>query len=82
VDATPEPDAGATPAAGRSLGADAVLPVGVGTLAWLVALVVVVIVDGAGRPTAVCAVGAGLGVLGLWQTLRRRAAYRRAGRQS
>lgn len=59
---------------------DAVVPVLTGTVAWLVALVVGLVIDADPPWTAVCAAGLGLGVLGSAYVLRRRAAYRRAGK--
>jgi hypothetical protein len=60
--------------------ADAVVPVLVGTFAWLVALLVGLVVDAAQPWVGVCAAGLGMGVLGSAFVLRRRAAYRRAGK--
>jgi Protein of unknown function (DUF2530) len=62
--------------------ADAVVPVLVGTAAWLVALVVGLVI-GADPPwVQVCAVGLGLGLVGSLIVLRRRDAYRRAGKSA
>lgn len=60
--------------------ADAVVPVLVGTALWLIALLLGLII-GADPPwVQICAVGLGLGVIGSAFVLRRRAAYRRAGK--
>lgn len=61
---------------------DAVVPVLVGTLGWLIALVVCLLVDADAAWTAACAAGFGLGVLGSGYVLRRRAVYQRAGRSA
>lgn len=60
--------------------ADAVIPVLVGTGLWFIALVIGLVV-GADPPwVQISAVGLGLGLLGSAFVLRRRAAYRRAGK--
>jgi hypothetical protein len=60
--------------------ADAVVPVVGGTGLWLIALLIGLLI-GADPPwVQVSAVGLGLGVLGSIFVLRRRAAYRRAGK--
>ncbi len=62
--------------------ADAVVPVLVGTGLWAIALLIGLII-GADPPwVQVSAVGLGMGVLGSAFVLRRRAAYRRAGKAS
>jgi len=61
-----------------------VLPITVGTVAWAVALVVLLLIrdrlrqSGDGWWISVCATGLALGVLGSVWVRRRRAAYRRA----
>lgn len=69
----------------QPLDEDGVLAVTLGTVAWLVAFVVLFLFfreDLRAHDTqwwlAVCLVGAGLGVAGRWYTVRRRATYRRA----
>jgi hypothetical protein len=68
---------------GRAGGADAVLPVTVGTAAWAVALLVLLLLRerlrtaGDGWWIWVAATGLTLGVLGSVWVRRRRAAYRR-----
>jgi Flp pilus assembly protein TadB len=61
---TPEPDPS------EPIQVDLARVAGVGTLAWVVALVVCVVLAALGlvtwTPAAVCAVGAVLGVLGVW----------------
>lgn len=61
---------------------DAVVPVLTGTGAWLVALVVGLLADLDPPWTAVCATGLAFGLVGSAIVLRRRAAYRRAGRSA
>lgn len=69
----------------QPLDEDGVVAVAAGTVAWLIALVVLwgffrdeLAAHDAEWWLTVCVVGAGLGVLGLGYTLRRRAAYRKA----
>ncbi|NLU82433.1 DUF2530 domain-containing protein [Rhodococcus sp. HNM0569] len=51
-----------------------------GTVAWLVACVVVLVTDGAGSTLAVCACGAAIGVLGYALFFVQRRAARRGDR--
>ncbi len=69
----------------QPLDEDGVLAVTLGTVAWLVAFVVLFLffrddlqAHGTQWWLTVCLVGAGLGVAGRWYTVRRREAYRRA----
>lgn len=68
----------------RPVDADGVNAVALGTVAWIIALVVLLLFfrDSLAAADAswwiwVCAVGAGLGVVGLLYVTRRREAYRR-----
>lgn len=61
---------------------DAVVPVLTGTACFLVALVVGLVADLDAPWTAVCATGFGFGLVGSLIVLRRRTAYRRAGRSA
>ena len=70
----------------QPLDEDGVLAVTLGTVAWLVAFGVLFLffrdqlqAHGTQWWLTVCLVGAGLGLLGLGYTTRRRAAYRKAG---
>lgn len=70
----------------QPLDADGVGAVAAGTVAWLVGYVVLFLffrdeltAHGTQWWLTVCLVGAGLGLLGLAYTTRRRAAYRKAG---
>lgn len=58
------------------------MPVVSGTVVWAVALVVGLVLGSDAPWTAVCATGVGFGLLGCVIVLRRRAAYRRAGRSA
>jgi len=68
----------------QPLDEDGVLAVTLGTVAWLVGLVVLYVffrdelqAHNTQWWLTVCVVGAGLGVAGIWYTTRRRSAYRR-----
>jgi len=58
--------------------ADGVLPVTIGVVAWLVALIVLAIAGAPAETLWICAVGAVLGLAALPYLVRRRAVYRRA----
>lgn len=69
----------------QPLDEDGVLAIRLGTAVWLVALIVLWLFfrddlqrSGTQWWLTVCAVGAGLGVLGIWYTTRRRNVYRKA----
>ena len=62
--------------------ADAVVPVLVGTVIAAAALLVGLLLDLDPPWVAVCATATGLGLVGSAIVLRRRAAYRRAGRSA
>jgi ABC-type nickel/cobalt efflux system permease component RcnA len=68
--------------------ADAVVPVTVGTVAWAVALVVMLPFHARMKAAGtdwwiwVCVTGLVFGLLGCWWVRRRRSAYRRAGAAS
>ena len=60
------------------MSADGVLPVTLGIVVWLVALVVLAIAGAPAETLWICAVGAALGLAALPYLVRRRAVYRRA----
>ncbi len=62
--------------------ADAVVPVLVGTVGWLIALVAGLLLDLDPPWVGVCAAGLTLGVVGSGYVLRRRAVYERAGKSA
>ncbi len=81
-----DPELAADAAEDDAWGADAVLPVTVGTIAWAVAFVVLLffrsdlVEHGTDWWLWVCVTGFAFGLIGIWWTRRRRTTYRAARR--